>query len=57
VAEIPALTGCYAVMPTPEDALREIMRVFQIIAEEYHIKGIVLPSDNAQVVRVMRRGA
>ncbi len=57
MAEIPALTGCYAVMPTPEDALREIMRVFQIIAEEYHIKGIVLPSDNAQVVRVMRRGA
>jgi predicted RNase H-like HicB family nuclease len=57
VAEVPALTGCYVVMPTPEDALREIVRVFGIIAEEFRAKGLALPPDNTQVVRVMRKGA
>ena len=57
VAEIPSITGCYAVMPTPEEAVREVARVFEVIAAEYRLKGLELPSDNTQVVRVMRRGA
>ena len=34
VAEIPAVAGCYALMSSPEEALRELPRVFQMIAEE-----------------------
>ena len=35
VAEIPAITGCYALMSTREEALQELSNVFQMIAEEY----------------------
>ncbi|MGA2326088.1 MAG: hypothetical protein ABSH05_07350 [Bryobacteraceae bacterium] len=34
VAEIPAIPGCYALMPTREDALSELERVFDMISEE-----------------------
>ena len=44
VAEIPAISGCYALMATREEALAELTRVFQIIAEEYGEKGIPLPA-------------
>ena len=56
VAEIPCITGCYAIMPTHEEALRELVRVFEVIAAEYRLKGLELPSDNTQVMRVTRRG-
>jgi predicted RNase H-like HicB family nuclease len=36
VAEIPAISGCYALMPTREAALAELSAVFQIIANEKH---------------------
>ena len=39
VAEVPAIPGCYALMPTREDALAELVRVFEIIAAEYREKG------------------
>ncbi len=29
VAEIPAISGCYALMPTREEALAELSRVFE----------------------------
>jgi predicted RNase H-like HicB family nuclease len=35
VAEIPAISGCYAPMPTREAALAELNRVFALIAGEY----------------------
>lgn len=35
VAEIPAIPGCYALMPTREEALAELRNVFGMIAEEY----------------------
>jgi predicted RNase H-like HicB family nuclease len=35
VAEIPAISGCYALMPTREEALAELSSVFEMIAEEY----------------------
>ena len=34
VAEVPAISGCYALMPTREEALRELSSVFQTLAEE-----------------------
>ena len=50
VAEIPAISGCYALMPTREKALAELTRVFQMIAEEYREKGISLPADTTEIV-------
>ena len=35
VAEIPAISGCYALMPTREEALGELTKVFEMVAEEY----------------------
>jgi predicted RNase H-like HicB family nuclease len=48
-AEIPAIRGCYALMPTREEALAEIGRVFEMIAAEYGEKGLSLPEDTAIV--------
>jgi len=50
VAEIPAIPGCYALMPTREEALAELSHVFEMIAEEYREKGIPLPSDTTEIV-------
>lgn len=43
VAEIPAICGCYALMPTREQALHELNGIFQMISEEYREKGLALP--------------
>lgn len=51
VAEIPAIDGCYAIMPTREAALAELTRVFEMIAREYRRKDIALPPDHTQIVR------
>jgi predicted RNase H-like HicB family nuclease len=50
VAEIPAITGCYALMPTREAALAELPNVFGMIADEYAEKGVPLPADTTEVV-------
>ena len=50
VAEIPAISGCYALMPTREDALRELASVFAMIALEYAEKGLALPADSTAIV-------
>jgi len=50
VAEIPAIPGCYALMPTREEALRELADVFQVIADEYQDKGASLPADTTEIV-------
>jgi len=50
VAEVPAISGCYALMPTREEALAELTRVFQMIAEEYREKGLSLPADTTQIL-------
>jgi len=51
VAEVPALAGCYALMPTREAALAELGNVFEMIAEEYQEKGIPLPAAPTEIVR------
>ncbi len=50
VAEIPAISGCYALMPTREQALEELNGVFQMISEEYRGKGLALPADTTEIV-------
>jgi predicted RNase H-like HicB family nuclease len=43
VAEIPALSGCHALMPTAEMALAELKEVFLLIEAEYREAGRKLP--------------
>jgi predicted RNase H-like HicB family nuclease len=50
VAEIPAIPGCYALMPTRESALAELSAVFEMLAEEYREKGVPLPADTTEIV-------
>ncbi|HZQ67204.1 MAG TPA: type II toxin-antitoxin system HicB family antitoxin [Terriglobales bacterium] len=50
VAEIPAISGCYALMPTREAALEELSSVFKMISEEYAEKGLALPADTTEIV-------
>ena len=50
VAEVPAISGCYALMPTREAALQELSEVFQMLAEEHRQKGIPLPADSTEII-------
>ncbi|MGA2741954.1 MAG: type II toxin-antitoxin system HicB family antitoxin [Bryobacteraceae bacterium] len=50
VAEVPAISGCYALMPTREEALAELGRVFEMIAAEYGEKKLSLPVDSTAIV-------
>ena len=50
VAEIPAIPGCYALMPTREEALAELAAVFEMIEQEYCEKGLPLPADTTEIV-------
>ena len=50
VAEVPALPGCYVLMPTREAALAELGNVFEMIAEECRERGIPLPAETTEIV-------
>lgn len=50
VADIPAIAGCYALMPTREQALAESAGVFQMIADEYGERNQPFPADTTAVV-------
>jgi predicted RNase H-like HicB family nuclease len=50
VAEIPSISGCYALMATREEALAELARVFEMIAAEYRERGISLPVDTTEIM-------
>ncbi|HSF06013.1 MAG TPA: type II toxin-antitoxin system HicB family antitoxin [Methylomirabilota bacterium] len=50
VAEVPAISGCYALMATREEALAELTHVFEMIAEEYRERGAPLPKDTTEIV-------
>ena len=50
VAEIPAIGGCYALMDTREEALKELEKVFRIIQEEYAESGKPLPADRTELL-------
>lgn len=49
VAEVPAIAGCYALMPAKEDALMELEHVLDLISAEYREKGIALPVDRTEI--------
>jgi predicted RNase H-like HicB family nuclease len=44
VGEVPAIVGCYALMPTQSEALAELEQVFEMIEAEYRDKGQPLPA-------------
>jgi predicted RNase H-like HicB family nuclease len=50
VAEVPAISGCYALMATRQEALTELEAVFQMIAEEHADRGRPLPEDTTEIV-------
>jgi len=50
VAEIPAIPGCHALMPTREEVLAELIAVFQLISEEYQERNQALPVDTTEII-------
>jgi predicted RNase H-like HicB family nuclease len=50
VAEVPAIPGCFALMPTRDGALGELSAVFKMIAEEYAERNQPLPADTTEIV-------
>jgi predicted RNase H-like HicB family nuclease len=50
VAEVPSISGCYALMATREEALAELEGVFQMIAAEYSDRGQPLPKDTTEIL-------
>jgi predicted RNase H-like HicB family nuclease len=50
VAEIPAVSGCYAWMDTREAALAERSHGFAMIVDEYREKGRSLAADATELV-------
>ena len=50
VAEIPAISGCYALMSSREEALCELKNVFEMISEEYRETEQSLPEDSTEIV-------
>ena len=50
VAEIPAISGCYALAETREQALAELHQVFTMIAVEFREKGLALPADTTEII-------
>jgi len=50
VAEVPSISGCYALMPTRNEALAELERVFEMISAEYTERGRPLPSDTTEII-------
>jgi len=50
VAEIPSISGCYALMPTRSEALSELEQVFAMIESEFRARGPALPADTTEIV-------
>jgi predicted RNase H-like HicB family nuclease len=50
VAEIPSISGCYALMPSRQEALSELEAVFEMISQEYRERGQTLPKDTTEIV-------
>ena len=55
VVEIPALSGCCALMPTREQAFEELNGVFQMVSEEIREKGLALPADGPAAEQLAER--
>jgi len=51
VAEVPAIEGCHALMPTRQEALAELGRVFEMISAESQEKGLPLVREDGSIGR------
>ena len=49
VAQIPAIEGCHALMPTRDEALDELQLVFEMITDEFLARGEELPANRELV--------
>ena len=56
VAEIPAIPGRHAQMPTRQEALAELAEVFQLISDEYRQTDQPLPADTTEILHAWRSG-
>ncbi|MDX2178808.1 MAG: hypothetical protein SFV18_04385 [Bryobacteraceae bacterium] len=50
VAEIPAIDGCYALMPTRDETLAELAAIFEMISAEYAERRQPLPADTTEIL-------
>ena len=50
VAEIPAISGCHALMDTPELAIAELRLVFSMFDEAARESGKQLPQDTTEIL-------
>jgi predicted RNase H-like HicB family nuclease len=50
LAEVPAVCGCYALIPAREEALAELGSVFEMISAECGEQGLSLPADSTVIV-------
>jgi predicted RNase H-like HicB family nuclease len=50
VAEIPSISGCYALMPTRTEALLELEQVFAMIEAEFRERGATLRADTTEII-------
>jgi predicted RNase H-like HicB family nuclease len=50
VAEVPSIRGCYALMATRENALKELEGVFQMFAADYQDRGLALPEETTEIL-------
>jgi predicted RNase H-like HicB family nuclease len=49
-AAIPAIAGFHALLPTAEEAIGELAKVFQLIEEEHRTSGRELSRDSTEIV-------
>ncbi len=50
MAEVQAISGCYALMTSRRAALDELAKVFAMISEEFAERGEPLPADTTEVL-------
>jgi predicted RNase H-like HicB family nuclease len=50
VAENPAIGGCYALMDTRDEAIKELEKVFRMIQQDYAKSGKPLPVDRTELL-------
>lgn len=55
VAEIPAIPGCHALMPTRDEALAELAAIFRLISDEYADRKEPLPANTTEIVHGLTR--
>ena len=50
VPEVPAPSGCYALIPSRQETLPGVGRAFDMIAEDQFEKGLRILEDNTEIV-------